>query len=421
MKPFGDPGLRSALFAVAISAVAGFGGPASAAAAVAASVPNFLNSLGINAHISLAQGPYADVYALSGKLSYLGINHVREDVRNTTASIARYQVIGGAGNKLTLMLSPKVLPSPTAATSAFDSISSYIDTLEGTNEINVTPVTYGGYTGVPAAQAWQRAIWSAAKGDSHFATNSAVAQFTYGPVIANPAGTGLADYSNAHIYVLSQQPPFVTVALDSKLLGVPKQSVYVTEFNYPTSTDTYKGVTEDIQAKYTADGIFDCFMVGFKRVYIYELMDEGTDITNREDNFGVFRYDGSAKPLATELHNLTQILAASGTAPTPFTPGSLSFSIAQTLTLSYMDANLYHYLMQGQNGTFYLVIWAEPPLFNVSPPTPHPVTIAFPSPHSSVQVYDPMVGSTPINTYSSTNSVVVTTVDHPIILAISNN
>lgn len=418
---------RKAGFVAAVfSAAVGFVEPASAGAEVATPTPDFLNSLGINAHVSLAQGPYKDVFALSGKLNYLGIANVRDDVRNTTSSLARYQTLGSTGTKLTLMLSPKAVPDVDGAIGALAPLSSFIDTLEGANEINVTPPVYSGYTGVPAAQAYQRKIWSSSKANPNFATGAKVAQFTYGPVVVNPEGDGVADVSNVHLYPTLKQPPFYTIAMAAKTLGVPAHKIYVTEFNYPTSVDANKGVNETVQAKYMLDGIFDATKLGFKRTYIYEVMDEGTTLSNQEMNFGLFHYDGTAKLAASAVHNLTQILGTGVTnPPQKFSPGALTYSIAQKLTLAYMDANLYHLLLQGPNGTFYLVLWAEPPLYSgttpIAPPAAHPVTISFPSAHSDIQVFDPLVGTTAISDFPSTNTVTVSTVDHPIILAISNN
>lgn len=426
MKHSSALGRKAGLVAAAIGAAVGFIEPASAGAEVAKPTPVFLNSLGINAHVSLAQGPYNDVFALTGKLNYLGINHVRDDVRNTTASLARYQTLGSTGNKLTLMLSPKAVPDVDGALGALAPLASIIDTIEGANEINVTPPAYAGYTGVPAAQAYQKKLWSSSKGNASFANTSQLAQFTYGPVVVNPEGPGVADVSNVHLYPLLKQPPFYTIAMAAKTLGVPAHKIYITEFNYPTSVDAGKGVNETTQAKYMLDGVFDATKIGFLRTYIYEVMDEGTVLSNQEFNFGLFHYDGTAKLAATAVHNLTQILGTGVTnPPQSFTPGALTYSIAQKLTLAYMDANLYHLLLQGPNGTFYLVLWAEPPLYSgttpIAPPAPHPVTISFPSTHSDIQVFDPLVGTEAVSDFPSTNSVTVSTIDHPIILAISNN
>lgn len=417
---------KGGFLAAVVGAAVCFVEPASAGAEVAKSTPTFLNSLGINAHVSLAQGPYSDVFALTGKLNYLGITHVRDDVRNTTASLARYQTLGSTGTKLTLMLSPKAVPDVDGALGALAPLAPFIDTLEGANEINVTPPVYGGYTGVPAAQAYQRKLWSSSKANPSFATSSTLAQFTYGPVVVNPEGAGIADVGNVHLYPLLKQPPFYTIAMAAKTLGVPAHKYYLTEYNYATSTDANKGVSETVQAKYLLDGMFDATKIGFPRTYIYEVMDEGTLLSNPEFNFGLFHYDGTAKIAATAIHNLTQILGTGVTnPPQSFAPGALTYSISQKLTLAFMDANLYHLLLQGPNGTFYLVLWAEPPLYSgttaIAPPAPHPATIIFPSVHSDVQVFDPLVGTTAISDYPSTNSVTVSTTDHPIILAISNN
>ncbi len=400
--------------------------PVRAWAEVARPATVFLDSLGINAHVSLAEGPYKDVFALTGKLDYLGLKHVRDDVHETSSTIARYETLGAEGIKLTLMLSPALVPDIDGALSALEPAASIIDTFEGANDVAFTSPTYKGYSGIAAALAYQRSLWSFSKAHSQFATTTKVAQFTYGPVVANPEEPGLADVGNVHLYPRSKQPPFYTIALAARTLGLPSSKVYITEFNYPTSLDSDRGVDEATQAKYLLDGLLDSSKLGFLRTYIDEVMDEGLVPSEPQLNFGLFHFDGTPKLSARAVHNLTRILGRGVTnLPRTSAPGALTYSIGQNLSLGCMDANIYHLLLQGPAGNFYLVVWAEPPLYSgtgtIAPPAPHPVTVTFPSVHSDIQVYDPLVGTQAIGEYQTANSVTVSTVDHPLIISISNN
>ena len=197
--------------------------PVRAWAEVATPASVFLDSLGITAHVSLAQVPYKDVFALTGKLDYLGLKHVRDDVHETSSTIARYETLGADGIKLTLMLSPALVPDINGALSALAPSSAAIDTLEGTSDVAFTSPMYEGYSGVAAALAYQRALWSVAKANPQYAATAKVAQFTYGPVVANPGEPGLADVGNVHLYPPSRQPPFYTIAMAARTLGLPSQ------------------------------------------------------------------------------------------------------------------------------------------------------------------------------------------------------
>ena len=400
--------------------------PVRAWAEVATPASVFLESLGITAHVSLAQVPYKDVFALTGKLDYLGLKHVRDDVHETSSTIARYETLGADGVKLTLMLSPALVPDINGALSALAPSSAAIDTLEGTSDVAFTSPMYEGYSGVAAALAYQRALWSVAKANPQYAATAKVAQFTYGPVVANPGEPGLADVGNVHLYPPSRQPPFYTIAMAARTLGLPSQKTYITEFNYPTSLDGAQGVDEATQAKYLLDGLFDSIKLGFLRTYVDEVMDEGQVPSLPRANFGLFHYDGTPKLAARAVHNLTRILGRGMTNPPQNgAAGALTYSIAQNLSLGCMDANIYHLLLQGPAGNFYLVLWAEPPLYGdagmIAPPAPHPVTVTFPSVHSDIQVYDPLLKTEAVGHFQATNSVTIATIDHPLIIAISNN
>jgi hypothetical protein len=400
--------------------------PLRASAEVATPAVVFLDSIGINAHVSQVDGPYRDLFALSGKLDYLGVKHVRDDVHETADAISRYQTLGSDGVKLTLMLSPGLVPDLDNALGTLSPLSSLIDTLEGANDVAFTAPSYNGYSGVAAAQAYQRVLWGYAKSHAPFATTARVAQFTYGPVVASPEQDGLADVGNVHLYPTAKQPPFYTIAMAARTLGLPAQKVFITEFNYPTSLDNDLGVDEATQAKYLLDSLFDSIKLGFLRTYIDEVMDEGQVPTVPRSNLGLFHYDGSPKMSARAIHNLTRLLGrGAANPPQASAAGALTYSISQNLSLGCMDANIYHLLLQGPTGKFYLVIWAEPPLYSsgaaIAPPSPHPVTVSFPSAHADIQVFDPLVGVDVVNDYQSTNSVTVSTVDHPLIIAISND
>jgi hypothetical protein len=125
--------------------------------------------------------------------------------------------------------------------------------------------------------------------------------------------------------------------------------------------------------------------------------------------------NGTPKEAATAIHNLTTILSDPG-ASSSFTPGSLNYSV------SNLPATGNQMLLEKSNGTFELVLWAEPTIWNpttqqdVIAPTEN-VTVSL-GKAENVEIFDPLVGTTAIASYSNVRSVNVSLTDHPLVVQI---
>ena len=93
--------------------------------------------------------------------------------------------------------------------------------------------------------------------------------------------------------------------LDTARQAAPNKTVMTTETGYYTSGDPTdpNGVDPVVQAKYLLDDVMDQFKAGVAMDYLYELVDEGGDSTNPEDNFGLFTANWSAKPAAVAIRS----------------------------------------------------------------------------------------------------------------------
>ena len=130
------------------------------------------------------------------------------------------------------------------------------------------------------------------------------------------------------------------------------------------------------------EGIGNAFSLGAQAIYIYDLMDG--------DDFGIFRADGSPKPAATAIHNMVAIMGATAStstaAPNAPIPSMSGFSgSGHGITL-----------WNGQNG-FDVMVWDEQGTSNV--------TVNLGKVYNSVQVYDPLQGTSPISSFGSTSQV----------------
>lgn len=230
-----------------------------------------------------------------------------------------------------------------------------------------------------------------------------------------------SDMSSAHIYPPGGDPPASAIAagIAGAARSAPNQPTVITEGGYSTlpQAQVNGSVAEQVQAKYTLAFLLDAWKAGVSQTYLYELLDERPDPRglDREQHFGLFRYDGSAKPAATALHNLTTLLADPGAAA-DFAPRPLGYS------LSGVPATTQQLLLGKSDGSFSLILWNETDLWNNA--TQAPVTgpsasgtLALPG-SASIQLYDPLVGTTALQRWTGQSHLQLSVPDHPIILSI---
>ena len=119
-----------------------------------------------------------------------------------------------------------------------------------------------------------------------------------------------ADGISVHLYNFCMTPAKRTSAeiidrlsafrrLVDQASGNPDFPIYVTETGWTTATGKC-GVSEQAQADESAQLILWASTASrwLKGLWLYELKDSGTNPSELEDNFGLFRFDNSPKPVA---------------------------------------------------------------------------------------------------------------------------
>jgi hypothetical protein len=127
-----------------------------------------------------------------------------------------------------------------------------------------------------------------------------------------------------------------------------------------------------------------------------------TEAGNR--SFGFFKPDYTPRKAAVYLHNLTTILADQGSIAKP---GQLNYSIPD------QPATVHEMLLQKSDGTFELAVWNER-----LKGADH-VTVRLGRTHPAVRVYDPTIGTDPIQNAGRVDAVKLTLSDHPLIIAMA--
>jgi hypothetical protein len=390
----------------------------------ATSTGNFINTLGVNTHIDFTWTSYNNLTVVENSINYLGIKNLR-DSANATADAGVnglwQQVASATGAKFDAYMQEGSATQMAGSMAAVPQLAAQgiLNFLEGGNEEDQSYAVSQGNSLANAAQYQQQVYAMGQKlglpiiNMSFGAGWGASSTGDYGTV-GNLAA--YANYANAHIYVGTGNPPLSAIqALDSDAQLAASRPVITTEFGYYTddSTGDPSNVSVNVQAKYLLDGLLDAYQAGNVKTYLYELLDENPS-GGSEGNFGLFYSNGTPKPAATAIHNLTTLLADPGGG---FTPTGLSYSLSGTLAT---DHSL---LLEKSDGSFWLALWNETRLSGPSSPTDisvpsHQVTLTLQNPASSVIVYDPLTGTTAVQSASQASSVSVALPDHPILVEI---
>ena len=397
---------------------------------VALRASDVVEAWGVNTALTF-NNAYANTSLVINELNYLGIDHVRELMGGTDAYAQNiYQQLAANGDKFDFIVSTGGAQDLAATMTTLDLIAQTnpgaIVSVEGSNEINLWPITYNGLTGMAAGVAWQQALYAAVKADPNLA-GLPVINLTLGggtPEEYQALGnlSAFADYGNVHLYPGN---PTATSAPESYIIGpnsyvqyssqdTPGLPMIMTEFGYYTTPDNQGGVNQDVQAKYELDALFDSMKAGLSQVYLYELMNG-----DPTDPYGLFNSDGTPKEIAVGLHNLTAILKDTGANAGSFSPGSLNVSV------SNLPATGNSLVMEKSNGTFDIAVWAEPDIWDVNnvreitaPITT--VTVNLGAAFGSVKVYDPLTGTSAIQSLSNVSQLQLGLTDHPLIIEASS-
>jgi len=432
---------RLAIFTTVLAA-SGFGLPTAATADTATSANDFLNSIGVCVHVQHHQ----PAQKLVDGLKYTGIRNVRDGADGNfdmTGLLLLHQQAGvmvdfgpGSGAHDDRIAKTITACQQLAAAGALLAV-------EGPNEPNnFGGVTYQGQNSnklkswVPVAN-FQRDLYQAAKNDPVLKTypvyspsecgaedDNAGLQFLTIPSGANtkmPDGTQFADYVNCHNYVGGHIKGFIdnqaTLAASTK----PKAAIdhlfgnhgltWRKKFTGYTEAelDTIPKVTtetgwktnntpagDDQQGKILMNVYLAQYKAGWKHTFVYEFTDDS------DGAFGFYKGDlTTPRKAADYLHNLTTILADSGTLATP---GTIACSIQNP------PPTVHGILLQKSDGTFELVVWGEQVKGS------NDISVDLGGSYATVKVYDPTIGTTPTQTLNNVNAVPLTVSDHALIL-----
>lgn len=425
-RPRGRSWLLCAALVVSGSAAAAGDTPAPLRAA------DVLDGIGVNIHIAYSDTAYAAVDRVRGALAYAGIGHVRNllqsHIGEPAAGVHLEAFARTSDVRFTFVATDPDLPRAHAWLDRFAAqFPGRIAAVEGPNEVDHWPIGYAGLSGRPAAVRYQGDLYAAVHGDRALAGAAVYAATGLGAAASEDLSP-VMDFANEHPYPRNGAPPAAHLPLEIEATHraiAPSRPMVITETGYPTQIAHPEvgfgrdGVSEEVQARYLLDLLFDFRKAGVARTYLYELLDEKPDPAGRsiELHYGLFHGDGTPKLAATALHNLTALLRDGGRDAASFAPAPLA------ITVTGLPESGARMTLAKADGSYLVVVWAEPPIWDAAAGRPiapgaHAVDIALAGGARTLAVYDPLTGPARIAGPLVASHVTVTVTDHPVLIEV---
>ena len=330
----------------------------------AQSADAFVESVGVNVHLSYTDTSYANFAGVQQVLQGLGVRHIRDGLIDTawTPYYDRLNQLGRAGIKSTLITSPQESAVLLAAYPGrvADSFEAY----EAPNEYDLS----GDPNWATTLNNFMKLLHSAVQSNANSAHFPIVGpSLTQAGSFADTVpSSGSFNDANLHDYLGGRNPGTPgwgsggygsidwSLALASG--AWPSKPVITTETGYVNDLTQVNGVPEDVSGKYLPRVLLEQWMCGIKKTYIYELVDLGSG-HGANNGYGLLHSDFSPKPAYNAIKNMLGLLSDPGPA---FQASGLNFKLSGNLT------NVHHLLLEKRDGTFYLAIWLEQPSYDVN-------------------------------------------------------
>jgi hypothetical protein len=354
------------------------------------SAARFLDSVGVNVHLTYLDTSYARFDEWTARLKEAGIRHVRDGVGvGNTAAAPALQRLQAAGVRLTLITS--LDRSPEEQVAAARQFGTGLDALEAPNE----------------ADNQGREDWATALRTFLPALRTAVDDGGARPPILGPSFVRAAsalevraaaptwDIDNVHPYPGGGEPSanleeVLAAVRDAGPPGAPVQATETGYHNAVRASEGQPGVSEQAAAAYIPRLLLDYFSAGIERTFIYELLDEKADpgLTQPEMHFGLLRADLTPKPAFIALRNFMRVIHSSDE---PGHPTDVRVAAR---------ADVHARVLKRADGSAVLALWRSAAVWDTSrrtstPVRPVDVRVHF-APAARIAVYRPDRSERPV-------------------------
>ena len=389
----------------------------------ALSAAAFINSIGVNTHISYFDCTYGDFALVKKDLRSIGIRHLRDGIHLQDSAYnsklyGRWIELGRLGIRFDAVLDPrnKLGPVTPALLQQIEQLAgNTIESFEGPNELDVSSMA----DWATVARDYQREIFSAAQALSSehrpLVIAPSLAFVRNGKVFGG--GAGGFDEANLHPYPAGKMPSAVfPEQSDLARAAFGNRPIVITETGYHNALNDFRdqpAVSEQAAAKYIPRLFLENFTRRISRTYLYELFDVRPDpsLTHNGMHWGLVRADGTEKPAFAAVRNLIEELNDSAEPAPPF---ELSWTLSET------NRAIHHLLLKKSNGLFDLILWQEVSSYNhgdVQNP-PLETMLLMGKKARRVTLFEPVLQEAPLKTYADAAAVHLSIPDHPLVVEI---
>lgn len=407
----------------AVAAVAGCGEEGGEAK----TAQSFVESIGVNVHMSYDDTAYGDPPAVRAAVRELGVRHVRDGiVLGRADQYAALRGLAADGARANLILGD---PQGRFGTGSLDEqLATLREELEGVAESVEGPNEYD-TSGDPAwprvLRDYQARLHGLVRSDPELGAVEVV-----GPSLVDGSAwgrvgdlTGSLDYGNIHPYPGGEPPAerHVEGQLDLVRPASRSRPVIATETGYHNAIEAaggrqQPGVSERAAAAYIPILLLEHFRAGIARTYLYELADERPEPERRdpEQHFGLVRSDFTRKPAFASLRNTIGLLTDPGGG---FEPGRLEYDLDSGVPVA-------HLLLQKRDGRFYIAlwrnataVWSKAARTDVAP-RPGRVRVRFGEDAARVRSFAPVRSTEPVGSWRDAAEVSVELGGEPLLLEV---
>ena len=295
----------------------------------------FVDTIGTNVHLEYRNSPYRDNFAMvRSRLIELRIRHIRNGLFDSSAWPEYYERLEDlAQNGIRGLFVTRPGQSASLLTSFPKRVPHSFEAYEGPNEYDLSQDP----DWVNTLRSFQSFLYHTVKDEPSTALFMVVGPALTTEKARRSLGAVSSDFDvgNLHNYFAGRNPGtpgwgpngYGSIEWHLDLVrqtSVMSKPVISTETGYDTAPAVQDGIPEIVFGRYMPRVFLEQFMRGVRRTYSYELLDEGRNDHDPEQNFGLLRYDGSPKPAYLALANLIRILEDPGPA---FTPHPVHFAV----------------------------------------------------------------------------------------------
>ena len=227
-----------------------------------------------------------------------------------------------------------------------------------------------------------------------------------------------ADFGNVHAYGGAGIPASWVLPYETTHNDIAGSDPIIVTETGATTINSDPGVTQDMQARWDIEALLDDSNLGIQQTYLYNLTDwnnESGQSGNFSAYYGLYNSDGTPKLAATAIHNMTFLLSSGDPAPTG---ASLAFSLDGMANYSQSE------LFTKAGGVFDLALWNDTKYWDDSSRTetdlsPNTVTATFAGAQAQISVYDPLVGTSPVQSVSYASSITVALGNDPLFIEVT--